>query len=63
MALGEYQTSTSVESAAGMPSEGENWEKPVSMAARCHTGSSSTPSISIVASSRGSRTSSLPERP
>ena len=33
IAVGEYQTSTSVESAAGTPSEGENWEKPVRTAA------------------------------
>jgi hypothetical protein len=39
IAEGEYQTSTSVESAAGTPSDGENWEKPVRMAAWLHAAS------------------------
>ena len=45
MAVGEYQTSTSVESAAGTPSVGENWENPVSSAASPQTASSSLPSM------------------
>ena len=63
MAVGEYQTSTSVESAAGMPSVGENWEKPVRTAASPQTASSSLPSTEISASRRGIRTSSCPARP
>ena len=37
-AVGEYHNNTSVESAAAMPSTGENCEKPVRTAACCHTG-------------------------
>jgi len=56
--VGAYQTSTAVESSAGRPSTGRYCEKPVSVAARLHTGSSSTPSIFASASNRGMRTSS-----
>src|SRR6266480_4178760 len=58
MASGAYQTSTAVESSAGRPSTGRYCEKPVSVAARLHTGSSSTPSIFASASNRGMCTSS-----
>ena len=43
MAVGEYQTRTSVESAAGTPSTGENWEKPVSTAAVAQASSAELP--------------------
>src|SRR3989338_7926005 len=56
MACGEYQTSTRVESAAGTPSLGWNWEKPVRVAAWVQTGSSSEPSMVTSASTRGGRT-------
>ena len=63
MAVGEYQISTSVESAAGTPSTGENCENPVSTAAPAQASSSSLPSISTSASILGGRTSRLPDRP
>src|SRR3712207_6940447 len=40
IAVGEYHTSTSVESCAGTPSTGVNCEKPVRTAACCHSGRS-----------------------
>ena len=55
IAVGEYQTRTSVESAAGMPSIGENCENPVRVAAWRQAGSSSWPSILTPASPRGMR--------
>src|SRR5688572_31133081 len=63
MAVGEYHTSTSVESAAGTPSFGSNCEKSRSTAASCQTGSSRTPSIFTSASTRGAVTCSCPLRP
>ncbi len=63
MAEGEYQTRTSVESAAGTPSTGENWENPVSTAALAQASSVSLPSTSISASSLGGLTSRFPDRP
>ncbi len=63
MAVEEYQTRTWVESAAGTPSVGENWENPVSIAAPAQAGSSSFPSTETSASCRGTRTSSCPARP
>jgi len=46
-----------------MPSFGANCEKPVSTDARRHAGSSSTPSIVMVASIRGGSTLVWPARP
>ncbi len=63
MAVAEYQTSTSVESAAATPSTGVNWENPVSIAAAAQGASSSVPSTTSSASSRGGCTSSRPARP
>ena len=63
MAVAEYQTSTSVESAAGTPSTGVNWENPVSSAAADQTASSRVPSTVTSASSRGGCTSRRPARP
>lgn len=56
MAVGEYHTSTSVSRSAGPPSTGAYRENPVSAAACCQTGSSSTPSMVTSASSRGAGT-------
>ncbi len=58
MALGEYQTSTSVESMAGTRSIGWKWENPPSTAACAQAGSSSIPSMTASASSRGISTCS-----
>jgi hypothetical protein len=62
-AVAEYQTSTSVESAAATPSTGVNWEKPVRMAAWPHIGSSSWPSTVTSPANLGGRTSTLPSLP
>jgi len=62
-AVGEYQTSTSVESVAATRSTGLYCEKPVRIAARLQAGSSSAPSTTIVASMRGGRTERSPRRP
>src|SRR5688572_14901281 len=60
MAAGEYQTKTSVESSAGMPSTGVYWEKLLSSAARPHAGSSSRPSTVSASSMRGTLTEGRP---
>jgi hypothetical protein len=60
-AVGEYQTSTSVESVAATRSTGLYCEKPVRIAARRHCGSSSAPSTTTVASMRGGRTERSPQ--
>src|ERR1051325_10400906 len=55
MAVGEYQTSTCVESTAGTPSFGAYCENPFSSAARAHTESERLPSITASASQRAAR--------
>ena len=63
IAVGEYHTSTSIESSAAIPSAGEYCENPVSTAACFHSGSSSTPSTEMPASRRGMLASSWWRRP
>jgi hypothetical protein len=63
MAVGEYQTNTSVESSAATSSVGAYRENPVSRAACSHTGSLRAPSTTISASMRGIATSSWRARP
>src|SRR5215213_7906771 len=63
IAVAEYQTSAWVESTAGTPSVGENWENPVRTALSSHTLSSRLPSTEDSTSWRGTRTSRFPARP
>ncbi len=63
MAVEEYQTRTSVLSSAAMPSTGWKREKPVSRAADCQTGSSSTPSTVMLVSCFGGVMRSCRARP
>src|ERR1035437_528428 len=63
MAVGEYHTSTSVESSAATPSTGRSPETPVSTAACCQGAAVSVPSTATVASMRGARAASAPARP
>src|SRR5512144_248193 len=60
MAVGEYHTSTSVESSAGRPSTGEYSENPVRAAACAQTSSESRPSTTTPASARRGTVTSVP---
>src|SRR6185503_11440428 len=63
IAVGEYQTRTSVESWAGWPSTGRYWENPESLAAPFQAASSSDPSTTSAASCFGVRTAVCPTVP